>query len=110
MESRRGALIDIDKDALEKRMRKYYDPEVNWEMLKAEGHRLTEDAARFNAKKTREKVLAIESFNPANLRRYSLRPLENRWCFFSEVRPLWNRRVPNSLLNAGLGMGFLLPA
>jgi hypothetical protein len=33
MEKRGGALIDIDKGALEHRMRNYYDPNVDWQIL-----------------------------------------------------------------------------
>ncbi len=95
MEKRGGALIDIDRDALEHRMQMYYDPLVSWETLEALDSRLTTDAARFDAKQARAKVLAAERYEPARLQRYALRPLETRWGYFSAVRPLWNGLCQN---------------
>jgi len=76
MEKRGGALIEIEKTALEKRMRKYYDPTVDWETLKAFRTGLTKDAAGFDAKAVRRKVQAAEQFQLARIRRYALRPFE----------------------------------
>jgi hypothetical protein len=79
MEKRGGALIDIDRAALEHRMRFYYDPEVEWGELKALGTALTKDAAGYDAKKVRPKVQAAESFQENKICRYVLRPFDNRW-------------------------------
>lgn len=49
MEKRGGALIEIDKNKLDERMRMCYDSSVEWETLNALGTGLTEDAAGFNA-------------------------------------------------------------
>ena len=38
-EARQGALIDIDRAALEHRMRLYFDPKTDWETLKTIGNR-----------------------------------------------------------------------
>lgn len=95
MEKRGGALMDFQKDALEKRMRAYYDPELNWEEFKSRGYGLSNDAARFEAKNTRMKIQSIEKFKPENLRRYLLRPYDIRWCYYSSVRPLWNEPRPS---------------
>jgi len=94
MEKRDGALIDIDRTALEHRMRLYYDPDVEWGELKALGSGLTRDAAGFEAKKVRPKVQAAESFQQNKICRYALRPFDNRWCYYSDVSPLWNRSRP----------------
>jgi hypothetical protein len=75
-------------------MRLYYDPKVEWGELKAQGTGLTQDAAGFEAKKVRPKVQAAESFQTDRIHKYALRPLDNRWCFFSGVSPLWNRSRP----------------
>ena len=108
MESRRFALIDIDRVRLEEQMRRYYDPNINWETLRSEGHRLTENAARFNAKNARDRVIVLESFNIANIHRYALRPFENRWCYFSELRPLWNEPRPELWTQYWPGNSFLV--
>ncbi len=94
MEKRGGALIDIDRDALAKRMRVYYDPGIDWSTLRASGHPLTRDAARYDARKTRAKAIAAESFNAGNLRRYALRPFDSRWCYYTPLRPIWNEPRP----------------
>ncbi|MCE5280740.1 MAG: N-6 DNA methylase, partial [Deltaproteobacteria bacterium] len=46
MEKRGGALIDVDRLILEKRMKRYYDEDASFDELKNEGHPLTRDAAR----------------------------------------------------------------
>lgn len=94
MEKRGGGLIDIDRDALEKRMRAYFDPAVSWAELEARNGGLTRDAARFDARKTRDKLLASERFDPERLRRYAVRAFDNRWCYYLPVRPLWNEPRP----------------
>jgi len=94
MEKRGGGLIDIDRDALERRMRAYFDPAVSWAELEVLNGGLTRDAARFNARKTRDKLLVGERFDPERLRRYAVRPFDNRWCYYLPVRPLWNEPRP----------------
>jgi hypothetical protein len=94
MEKRRGALLDVDRDALEGRMQAYYNPEVDWDALSSLPTGLTKNAARYNAKKARSKVLAAEEFDPKRLRRYALRPFDTRWCYYTPVRPLWNEPRP----------------
>ncbi len=63
MEKRGGALIDIDKSSLETRIKMYYDTSITWEELKTLKTGLTEDAARFDAKKARIKIINLESYN-----------------------------------------------
>ena len=64
MEKRGGALIDIDRDALEARIRDYFDPVLPWEEYKVQQTALTDDAARFVAKDARTKATRAESFDP----------------------------------------------
>jgi hypothetical protein len=94
MEKRGGPLMDVDKVALEKRMRSYFDPAVEWDALKTLSPELTTNAARFDAKKTRQKVLAAQKFDADMTRRYAIRPLENCWAYYSSIRPLWNEPRP----------------
>jgi hypothetical protein len=108
MEKRGGALLDSDQHALEMRMRQYYDPTVSMEQLTAGGSRLAEDAARFDAKKAREKVIAAETFQPEHLRRYALRPYDVRWCYYSAERPLWNEPRPKLWAQCWKGNQFLM--
>ena len=108
MEKRAGALIDMDSVALEKRMRAYYDPNVSWDELQALKTGLTENAARFDAKKARKKVTDAEVFQPDHLRRYALRPFDTRFCYFSSERPLWNEPRPTLWQQCWKGNSFLL--
>jgi hypothetical protein len=108
MEKRGGALIDIDKNALEKRMRMYYDPEVEWETLSVVGTGLTRNAAAFDARKTREKVIKAEKFDQGRLVRYALRPFDTRWCYYTGISPLWNRSRPDLWRQCWDGNAFLM--
>ncbi len=108
MEKRGGALIDIERDALEQRMRLYYGVSVSWESVKALKTGLTQDAARFDAQKARAKVLAVEKFESYRLMRYALRPFDTRWCFYSPTRPLWNEPRPTLWAQMWEGNSFLM--
>jgi Type ISP C-terminal specificity domain/N-6 DNA Methylase len=108
MEKRGEALIDIDKQALEKRIQMYYDSRNNWEALEALKTGLTENAARFDAHKTRLKVLASENYNSKNIFHYAVRPFDTRWCYYSAVRPLWNEPRPKLYAQCWEGNSFLL--
>jgi len=108
MEKRAGALIDIDRSALEDRMQRYYDESVDWESLQSIRSGLTKNAARFNAKKARKKVTEAESFQSDRLRRYALRPFDTRWCYYTSERPLWNEPRPSLWLQLWNGNSFLM--
>ncbi len=94
MEKRGGALIDVDRAALEARMRDYFDAGLSWDEYKARHAALTKDAARYNAKDARARAVATEPFDGARLRRYALRPFDTRWCYYTPVRPVWNEPRP----------------
>ncbi len=108
LEKRRNALIEIDRDALNDRMRAYFDPDVTWESLSSLGTGLTQDAARFPAKGTRARVLSAESFDESRVRPYLFRPFDTRWAYYSAVRPLWNEPRPRLAGQAMQGTEFLL--
>lgn len=107
-EKRGGALIDIDKDALAEQMRKYYDLDIHWDIIKKSDTRLTKDAARFNAEKARIKILNSEVYDSDRLCRYALRPFDTRWCYYSGVRPLWNEPRPTLYAQLWQGNSFLM--
>jgi hypothetical protein len=108
MEKRGGGLFHIRKAVLEQRMRMYYDGQVDWETLQALGTGLTEDAAGFSAKAVRMKALAVEQYQPARMRRYALRPFDTRWCYYTDVSPVWNRCRPSLWAQCWEGNAFLL--
>lgn len=108
MEKRGGALIDVDQASLIDRMKDYFDEEICWEELKAKGIALTRDAARYNAKECREKVLSEEGFDRSRLRRYAVRMFDTRWCYYSPTRPLWNEPRPNYWAQCWEGNSFFV--
>ena len=108
MEKRKGALIDIDRKSLEKRMSMYYDPAIDWELLKGSKMGLTDNAARYDARKTREKVLKTEKFSTSHICRYLVRPFDTRWSYYSAVRPLWNEPRPSLWHQTWQGNSYLV--
>jgi hypothetical protein len=94
MEKRGGALIDIDKEKLHNRMEMYYDSKNSYDTIKHLDTGLSKDAGRFDAKVCRAKLLVSEKFSKRNIKEYLLRPFDQRWCFYSPNRPLWNEPRP----------------
>lgn len=108
MEKRGGALMDDDRAALECRMKRYFDKNVTFEELKNQGHPLTQDAARYDARKAREKLLAMEAYEADRVRRYVLRPFDSKCCYFTPVRPIWNEPRPSLWAQCWGGNAFVL--
>ncbi|OGN88356.1 MAG: DNA methyltransferase [Chloroflexi bacterium RBG_13_46_14] len=107
-ECRGGALIDIDKDRLEIRMQKYFDQKIAWDSLKSLNTGLTENAARFDAAKARLKILSKEEYDQSNVIRYTMRPFDTRWCYYTSTRPLWNEPRPTLYTQYQHGNKFLV--
>lgn len=96
MEKRGGALIDIKKEELEKRMRAYFDPSLDWEQYKALGYALTDEQASFDPKTTRSNAVGAEKFEPQdNTVNYLVRPFDKRWAYYTAVPSVWNRSRPS---------------
>ena len=94
-ENRGFSLIQQSKQALTDLMRDYFDKSISWEFFKKFDFGIARDAARFDAKDTRERCLKIESFDPSRQYRYLLRPFEVRWAYYCPIRPLWNEPRPS---------------
>lgn len=104
MEKRGGALIDIDRDALAERMEAYFDSTIHDARIYELHPGLMTDAARFDARKTRIKALSVDQdnskktrlflFDTARVVRYALRAFDTRYCYYLEMRPLWNEPRP----------------
>jgi SAM-dependent methyltransferase len=95
LENRQESLISIDREPLELRMREYFNEEVDWEALRESRNGLTKDFARFDARKTREKLLRADTFSASAVRRLLVRPMDLRWCYYTSSRPLWNEPRPD---------------
>jgi hypothetical protein len=96
LDNRAGALVSVDRAPLVARMVVYYDSSRDFdEVASVDGALgITRDAARFDARKTRQKVLSLESYAESAVRRGMVRPMDQRWCYYSQVRPLWNEPRP----------------
>lgn len=95
LENRQESLIDIDKNALEVRLRNYLDPNTKWDEAKDSTVGIYRDFARFDARKTRDKILKSSTFHDRDIRRFLIRPMDLRWCYYTSVRPLWNEPRPD---------------
>ena len=80
MEKRGGALVDMDRSALQSRMRVYLDRRLDWGAYVLQSQVLTQPQARFDPEKAREKLLRAEQFQDSRTVRYAVRPLDTRWC------------------------------
>lgn len=90
-ESRGGSLLGIERKSLESRMRIYYNPEIDWDSFKSMELGLTKNTSGFDAKQIRSKVQTSEKFQEERIVRYLIRPYDLRWCYWSDVKPLWMR-------------------
>ena len=107
-EMRRSSLIDIDRNNLEKRMRLYFDPRVDWETFKAQDSGLSQNAGRFDPRSCRERILKVEKFDETRIARYALYPFDLRWSYYSSVRPLWNEPRPALVAQKWPGNKFII--
>jgi hypothetical protein len=89
--SRDDALVDIDRAALEQRMRQYFDPNVSDEEIRRIAPALMKDTARFDPKVTRT-ILQKRGFKPDNMVRYAYRPFDVRWLYWEAETKLLDEK------------------
>lgn len=100
-ECRAGALFDIDRNALEIRIKLYFDPSKTTDDLKTILPGLFRKGTGFNPASARNKLISSELFGVDNIVRYAARPFDTRWCYHTTCQPIWNRSRP--LLRQQLG-------
>ena len=108
MEKRGGALFDIDRAALDDRMQTYFDASIDWDAFKQLGHPLVRDAAGYEAKETRERALAADTFDRSRLVRYLVRPFDVRHAYYTKTGSIWNRARPQLWEQFSGGNQFLM--
>lgn len=89
--SRDSALVEIDRDVLEKRMRRYFDPKVNEKELEDDALVLVRDATRFSAKTVRAYLLS-RGYLPDKVVRFVYRPFDVRWLYWEPETKLLNEK------------------
>lgn len=94
-EKRKGGLFSLTKEPLVERMTAYFDAALAWGEVRPMLGGLADDAGRYPAKNTRQKLIdAGEVFSASNVRRYAMFMLDTRYCYYSSSRPLWNEPRP----------------
>lgn len=107
-EDRKFDLIEFNKDELVDRMEKYYDKSIELDQLKPYFKGLTRNSAGFDAVKARIKILKEDSYDESAVLPYLFRAFDKRFCYYSDVNPLWKRPRPELKNQLGHGNQLLL--
>ena len=107
-ENRGQSLYSFNKDDLAARFRAYFDPEVAFDDLRHLHPALVCDAAAFDARRTRERLLEESRFDDARVRRLWFKPFDLRWAYLEPRAGLWNRVRPDLVQQAQGANPFLL--
>ena len=108
LEKRGGALIDISREKLIERIRGYFDKDLQLNELPDSLRGLEKDWARFNAARTRSKVLATLSFDEGKVLPIVMKPMDVRHAYVETARPLWNEPRPRLVGQLGHAGRFLV--
>lgn len=96
-EMRRGALMGIERQPLETKMQRYLDESLSFETVLAENAGPVGDAAGFDPKTVRVRILPREPFSATRILRYALMPLDQRYAYHTNQSGIWNRSRPEFL-------------
>lgn len=107
-ENRRHAMQDISPSQLAERMKAYYDRSATFEEIARLHSGFASDAASFDAKATRDRLLVESEYIEGNLRAFWFKPYDLRYAYVERIGNLWNRVRPELLAEAWPGNGFLL--
>ena len=90
--SRDDFVIDVDRDSLEARIQRYFDPSVSDAEIAVEMPSAIADASRFDGAQTRQRLMH-RGYLPNNIVRYAYRPFDNRWLYWEpETKLLHEKR------------------
>ena len=90
--SRDAFLVDIDLDSLRARVGDYFDPDFSNEEIARRYPKVMKKAARFDAHKVRETLLARGGPNEAGFVRFAYRPFDNRWLYWEKETKLLDEK------------------
>src|SRR5665648_660439 len=107
-ENRGQALIDDDAGALADRMQTYFDSDVALAQLPESLDGLKHPWARFDPEHTRRALLNDSEFDPALVRRFLVRPFDEKWAYCETRAKLWNEARANLVRHAAPGAKYLL--
>lgn len=107
IENRRGALIDADRDALNERMQRYFDPVTPLAELDDDLRGIRDAAARFDPARARAELL-LGGFEESKVMRYLVRRFDPQWAYVETETSLWNEARPRLVAAAARSVRFLL--
>lgn len=110
IERRGNALISIERDALIERIRSYFDGSISDDAVAALHPALLMTGNRIDGPKARLKIQEEHAFDETKIVRYPVKPLDERWCYLDNIRPLFSEPSPDLLAMRNLGrpQGFLI--
>jgi hypothetical protein len=91
--SRDDVVVDINRDQLISRMKKYFDPDVSNEQMRRIAPGAMENTNTFDAAKTRS-YLQKRGFLPDMIVPFSYRPFDLRWLYWEPETKLLDRSRP----------------
>jgi Type ISP C-terminal specificity domain/N-6 DNA Methylase len=100
--SRDAALVDIDRSALEGRITRYFDSNVEDALIAGEASDLLHEAPGFDPRATR-KQLQSRGIGSGAFVRYAYRPFDTRWLYWHGETKLLDRNRPDYMPQAFAG-------
>ncbi|MBL7132893.1 MAG: DNA methyltransferase, partial [Phycisphaerae bacterium] len=97
VERRAGALISIDREPLESRIRLYFDSSVSNEEIRAIYESLMMTGNRIVGPVARKKILSEHEFEDSAIVKYPFKVFDVRWCYLASIRPLFSEPSPDLL-------------
>lgn len=94
MEKRGGALTDTNYQKLEQRFKTYFDKDISWESYVFNNESLTVEQSGFVPQKARQLAIDGEGYSEKNISKYSIRPFDQRWAYYTSSSAIWNRPRP----------------
>ncbi|MDC7812972.1 type ISP restriction/modification enzyme [Sphingomonas koreensis] len=95
-------LVDIDRDALLKRIADYYDNGLSYQNFAASYPEATQATKRYDPAKTRAELLKTGMLT-ANVVKYSYRPFDTRWVYWEPETKLLGEKSPDFFPNVFAG-------
>jgi len=89
--SRDDFLVDIDRDRLEERLAKYFDPRASDEEVRRVAPGSIQDTPGFDARSSRQRLIK-RGYLPEQVIRYCYRPFDVRWLYWEPETNLLDRK------------------
>lgn len=96
---RRGmALIDVEREVLVDRFKKYFDLSISDEEIGKLHPKLMMNGNRINGSLARKKILREHSFSSSSIVSYPFKPFDIRTCYLENLRPLFSEPSPDLIV------------